>query len=508
MTVIGLAVGAGRMAFSVSDRAGAGDRARLYVARLGEGEPEIAGLAGEHPVGWTAAGDLVTRGGTATLRLRAPDGRLRRVLARGVRAFDWDPASRAVVVVERGALRRLNSSQDAVLTRVRALRMRETWLWVQAFERGHIAVVGRRAIAVVRPDGRLWGRSEFPRGGEIAGHGALTTSPDGGAIAFVNLHHRTGIATVQLLREGGRRADRLLMRRFLPMANPTFSAGLAWRGDSRECRRGPLSLGPGCGPRRRRTPPGRRAGASADGYPGGLGRAVSRARAVAAALATTALAGAAGPPPSAGSGGSPDPDPTGVAISGGRVWLASIGSAPTPGGGGIMPVHRLEGLDPVALEPTAGPLALPAAWALAPGPRRLWVAGRGRLEVVDPASARVVARVSGLDAAVGPLAVDDGVGWLIEPRTNRLRRVDPARGGVAPGWTRPSRLPMVALALDGRRLWVLSLGPRLPRPGVSPMPRGRGVLYRLDATTGRVTGRLTVGRGRPPSRRASARSGC
>jgi hypothetical protein len=185
---------------------------------------------GERPVGWTGTGDLVTRSGSATLRLRSSQGRLRRVLARAVRAFDWDPVNRAVVIVDRGAVRRLSSSRDAVLVRVRGLRMRESWLWVQVLQRGRIALIGRRAIAIVHPDGRLWGRSGFPRGGEIAGHGSLTTSPNGEAIAFVNLHHRAGIATVLLLREGARRADRLLVRRFTPAVNPVFSAGLAWRG--------------------------------------------------------------------------------------------------------------------------------------------------------------------------------------------------------------------------------------------------------------------------------------
>lgn len=209
------------------------------------------------------------------------------------------------------------------------------------------------------------------------------------------------------------------------------------------------------------------------------------------AVVAVVLAAAA---PAAGSDGQLDAV-TEVEIAGGHVWSSSITTAPAPGAAGVGPVHRLERFDPATLERTAGPITLPAAWSLAAGSRRLWVAGRGGLEGVDPASARIAARVSGLDWAVGPVAVGTGVAWLIEPRTNRLRRVDTARGRVVRGWTRPSRLAMQALALDRRRLWVVSLGPRLPRPGVSPTPRGRGVLYRLDAATGRVTGRLTVGRG-------------
>jgi hypothetical protein len=187
--------------------------------------------------------------------------------------------------------------------------------------------------------------------------------------------------------------------------------------------------------------------------------------------------------------------PTDLALAGGQVWMSSVAIARSADGQGLRPVHQVERFDPTTLARTAGPLRLEAAWGLETGRRRLWVVGRGRLEVIDPASARVAARVRGLHWAVADLAIDARSAWAIESQVSRLRRIDVARGRPAGPWRRPSPRAMLAVALGEGALWVTEIGPRLPRPGVSPTPRGRGALDRLDPVTGRIEGRLRVGRG-------------
>lgn len=183
-----------------------------------------------------------------------------------------------------------------------------------------------------------------------------------------------------------------------------------------------------------------------------------------------------------------------LALAGGRLWRASIRTVRT-GQGGFEPTHRVEAFDPTTLREVGAPIGLPAAWGLVPGPARLWATGTGQLRLIDSGRLLRAGRIRGLDWAIGDLAVGERAAWVIESRVNRLRRIDTATGRVRQRWVRPTRQAMSALAMDGRALWVTSLGRRLPRPGVSPTPRGAGTLSRLDAGTGRVLGRLRVGRG-------------
>jgi hypothetical protein len=183
-----------------------------------------------------------------------------------------------------------------------------------------------------------------------------------------------------------------------------------------------------------------------------------------------------------------------LALSGGRLWRASIRTVRT-GQGGFAPTHRLEAFDPATLGGVGAPIGLPAAWRLVPGPTRLWATGSGQLRLIDPGRLRRAGRIRGLDWAIGDLAVGARRAWVIESRVNRLRRIDTATGRVWQGWVRPTRQAMSALKIDARSLWVTSLGRRLPRPGVVPTPRGVGTLSKLDARSGRVLGRLRVGRG-------------
>lgn len=225
--VTGLAVSPERVAVSVFGRAGGEAASRLLVAARDGAEREVPGATGEAPVGWTAVGHLVTREGRARLRLRGADGGFLSEFPRGARSSDWDPASRSAVVVGRGAVRRVGSGGDVVLADLvdgEALGPN-----VEVATGGRIVLVGRRALVVLRPDGTLWARGDYPRGGEIAGQGSLTTSPDGRTIAFANVRYRAGVVSVELLREGERRSRRLLRRDFA-VRPPGWSTGLSWRG--------------------------------------------------------------------------------------------------------------------------------------------------------------------------------------------------------------------------------------------------------------------------------------
>jgi hypothetical protein len=229
--VTGVAASPTRVAFSVLAGLRAREPTRLYIAPIGGPEQIVAGADGESPVGWTPAGELVTREGRATLRLRAADGRLRALLVRGARWFDWDHTTRTAVVAQQARLRRVGSGVDRTIAEARTLRLEPAALSsVEVVERGRIVLVARRSLVVLRPDGSLWARAAYPRGGEIAGQGSLTTSPDSAWIAFVNVRHRAGSASVELLGGGDRRSRRLLSWRFVPRPHPNWSAGLRWRG--------------------------------------------------------------------------------------------------------------------------------------------------------------------------------------------------------------------------------------------------------------------------------------
>lgn len=226
--VTGVAASDGRIAFSVAETARDWSRSRLYVAAGSGPEHEVPGVRGESPVGWTIAGELVTQRPGRVLTLRAADGALRRRLAARAQAFDWDADSRTVVVARRGVLSRLGSGPARRLSSLGALGLRQP-VWLEAIARGRVAVVGRRAIAIIQRDGRLWARAAFPRGGAIADQGSLRTSPDGRAVAFWYVRHRAGTTTVRLLRAGDRSAEPLLTTRFRFLANPAWSASLEWR---------------------------------------------------------------------------------------------------------------------------------------------------------------------------------------------------------------------------------------------------------------------------------------
>lgn len=227
--VTGVAASGDRVALSIADGAPDWSDSRLYLAAIDGPEREVPGVRGEIPVGWTSAGELVTQRSGGGLTLRAGDGSLLRRLAAASQARDWDPRSRTVVAARRGTLWRLGSGPDRRLGRLAALGLRQP-VWIEVIDHGRVAVVGRRAIAIVEPDGRLWARAAFPGGGGIADQGSLRTSPDGRAVAFLRVRYRAGAAGVHLLRRGDRRAARLLSTRFRFVPHPAWSADLEWRG--------------------------------------------------------------------------------------------------------------------------------------------------------------------------------------------------------------------------------------------------------------------------------------
>ncbi len=226
--VTGVASSDGRIAFSVAETTLDSSRSRLYVAAVSGPEREVPGARGESPIGWTRTDELVTQRSGRVLALRAADGSLRRRLAAHAQAFDWDADSRSVVAARRGVLWRLGSGSDKRLGHLAVLGLRQP-VRLESIGTGRVAVVGRRAIAIIERDGRLWARAAFPGGGAIADQGGLRTSPDGRAVAFWHVRYRAGAATVRLLRAGDRSAERLLTTRFRFLPSPAWSASLDWR---------------------------------------------------------------------------------------------------------------------------------------------------------------------------------------------------------------------------------------------------------------------------------------
>lgn len=224
----GVAATQRRIAFSVAETADA-STSRLYLAGIHGTERQVPEVRGEVPVGWTGKGELVTQRLGRVLTLRAADGSLRRRFPGRAQALDWDAGSRTVIVARRGSLWRLGSGPDERLGTLAALGLRQP-VWLETIEGGRVAVVGRRTIAIVERDGRLWARAAFPSGGAIADQGSLRTRPDGRAVAFWHVRHRAGAASVRLLRAGDRRAVRLMTTRFRFVPNPAWSAALEWRG--------------------------------------------------------------------------------------------------------------------------------------------------------------------------------------------------------------------------------------------------------------------------------------
>jgi len=147
--------------------------------------------------------------------------------------------------------------------------------------------------------------------------------------------------------------------------------------------------------------------------------------------------------------------------------------------------HDTDGQGVLTTEPLPG-----GSYRLAIAGPYAWVTGR-RLLRLDSRSGRVLGAVTGLTAVDQVTAGDEGV-WALDTVRDRLWRIDAASAGVSGGWTRPSPLRPLAVAVGAGSVWVTTWGAR--RPGHPSWDRGPGWLLRIDPASRRVMRRTRVGR--------------
>ena len=194
-----VAVGHGHVAFTVFRSWSMS----LWIAPLGGRERLVAPK--EQIVGWIPAG-LVTQQGT-DLRLRAPDGRLLRRLARARTALR---VGRGVVVLGTdGVIVRTDGWRSRMLADLRPLGMAKR-SWLELLPRGVMQVTAGNRVLFLDRDGRRFASAALarPHKHDVGGHivGGPLPLPDGSAIVFAVSRRRTwtdpGLETVYRLDRG------------------------------------------------------------------------------------------------------------------------------------------------------------------------------------------------------------------------------------------------------------------------------------------------------------------
>jgi hypothetical protein len=215
------------VAFSVFQ----GRRMSLYIARLGQAEQLVA--TDETPLGFTAAGGLVSERRRTLLLRRGPVWRPRR-LSSDAGDVVFDHAAHAVYFVARGRLERFDGARVMRLATLTSLRVGR---------RPQIEPLGRLVgvhsasrLVVLRPDGRVFASTTLPRPARRADmvSSALAAGGDADAVAFTVTHGNTaygsrGSEIVYLLRPGTA-AARVVFRERLRFAVCERQAELSWRG--------------------------------------------------------------------------------------------------------------------------------------------------------------------------------------------------------------------------------------------------------------------------------------
>ena len=168
--------------------------------------------------------------------------------------------------------------------------------------------------------------------------------------------------------------------------------------------------------------------------------------------------------------------PVGAAMGAGRVWVSD--------NSGSVLVIDPESRRRIATIPTGN-----AATSIAASDDAVWVVAAAdraeedyRLLRIDPASHRVVARITSFGPFGASLAATRHAAWVQTAKQDPgpVRRVDPATNRIGGSY---GRRGLAAIAGRGDRLWMLSLD---------------GVLEWRDARTGRVLGALDGFAPNPP----------
>jgi hypothetical protein len=215
------------VAFSIFD----GHRQSLFVARLGQGERVVA--TGETPLGFTAAGALVTERRSTLLLRHGRDWRARRLVTAASDVV-FDHAARSLLFLVQGKLARFDGARIKSLATLASLRVGR---------RPRIEPLGRlvglrssRRLVVLRTDGSVFASTALPRPLERTDSvsSALASDHRADAVAFTATPGNTaagsrGSELVYLLTPGAT-AARVVYRERLTFAVCERAADLSWRG--------------------------------------------------------------------------------------------------------------------------------------------------------------------------------------------------------------------------------------------------------------------------------------
>ena len=193
----------------------------LWIAHVGGRERKL-GL-GEGPIAWTANGLITQRG--SEIRVRAHDGRLIRVVARGQSAV-YDSFDRTVLLMSRaGAVIRTDGRN--VWRLANGFRPSS---WVQLLDNRVIDVTTGRRSVFLRADGSSLPVAA-PLGGPAASMGGVIALPRGAGIVYVVNRRpdasRPGTNYVYVVRPNS--PPRLLYTRRVPRLSCGEWAGLSYR---------------------------------------------------------------------------------------------------------------------------------------------------------------------------------------------------------------------------------------------------------------------------------------
>ena len=216
------------------------------------------------------------------------------------------------------------------------------------------------------------------------------------------------------------------------------------------------------------------------------------------------------------------PRPTDLAVGGGAVWVGNGAGSENSDTRGTMSISRV---DPVSLKVVGtvvltrapNPYGQPPSEGLpqmAAGAGALWAVGAdNRVNRIDPATGRIVAKISVVDRASTLAAGTEGVWFLnwtdrdvrrIDPATNRVVdriRIGDAGAGIAVGGG-----AVWVTSPDDGRLWRIEPGRRTRSIDVGGQPYfvgygdgavwtgdyRNGVLARVDVRTNAVTRRVQI----------------
>jgi hypothetical protein len=203
-----VAVGAGSLAFSFT-------HGRLWIARLGGHEHAVGWSEGA--LTWTRRGDLLTlqrRHRRWRLAARDSRGRDPRVIARAVRNFLVDDATRTVVYVGTSrSLVRTDGRSHQTLADLGSLGF-DARATLQVLPRGMLGLSSPTRLAVLRADGSVFAAMTYPADTDGLKHGWPVFAPAGDrVVAAVELDRPAPGGTagedVYLLRAGDTNGTRL-----------------------------------------------------------------------------------------------------------------------------------------------------------------------------------------------------------------------------------------------------------------------------------------------------------